>query len=78
MGGQPSKENNFDQLEDSRDAMRHRDENHLAKEGKDKDIGYVPRRGDSVMKQTNPTNSKGKTAVNTNMVKRPSIQCSEN
>jgi hypothetical protein len=43
MGGQPSKVNRLDTLQDSRDAMRIKDENHLAKEGSNKKLEYVPR-----------------------------------
>ncbi len=74
MGGQPSKENNLDKLQDSRDAMKSRDENHLAKEGKDKNIGFVPRR-ETAITQNNAT--KATTKPVTNVKKKPSIQCSE-
>lgn len=61
MGGQPSKENNrLDTLQDSRDAMRTKDEKNLAKEGSNKKIEYVPRDEPNLVsqKQTNITDSK--------------------
>mmetsp|Transcript_10154 Transcript_10154/g.12819 ORF Transcript_10154/g.12819 Transcript_10154/m.12819 type:complete len:80 (+) Transcript_10154:196-435(+) len=78
MGGQQSKENNLDKLQDSRDAMRHRDENHLAKAGKSTDISYIPRRegegeGEAIVEKKNSTNATTKPM----MKKKPSIVCSE-
>ena len=53
MGGQPSKENNrFDTLQDSRDAMRKKDEKNLAKEGSNKKIEYIPREEPNLVSQS--------------------------
>ena len=71
MGGQQSKENNLDKLQDSRDAMKTRDENHMQKNGKEGNLEFVPRQADLIPpKQAH---------VTTNAIKkRPSIQCTEN
>lgn len=44
MGGKSSKEvNHFDQLQDSRDAMKLRDQHHLEKIGSTQKLEFVPR-----------------------------------
>ncbi len=75
MGANQTKEaNHFDQLQDSRDAMKTRDENHMKKVGKDGTIEFVP--GQENM----PHIQKDNQDLNKNigMVKpMPSIQCTE-
>ena len=77
MGGKQSKESTLDKLQDSRDAMKDRDEYHLSKAGGNTKLEYVPRQ-DSV---SSTQNSNGKpatpSAAANNIPKRPSIQCSE-
>jgi hypothetical protein len=72
MGGKPSKESALDKLQDSRDAMKTRDMQHLAKEGVDTNIEYVPRQGPAPVKQNDGSNSN-----KSQMRKTPSIQCTE-
>ena len=84
MGGQQSKDNStLDQLQDSRDAMKKRDEHHLEKNGKQGNVCYVPRHSAAPpepmsSRTVNSANSTSSTVSSSSMPKQRSpIQCIE-